>query len=280
MTQAGNEENLRELVTPISEWLNGIIAVVHHPCENDPGAKYLERAKGEGKIIYRDFVFRHDFSMNECLFSGAIEEDDLVLICDTMERCQPAFVSRIQSQIGPMMKETDTTVLSYYDKPYLIRYQESMRYQGSPHWSLVGWSGRALEWSQIEPDETKVRWNVRPFKRKDKWQWIEHYCKYMVAYPAGSNHARLGLDKWPGDIAKNFHERENRRLEFRRQMKKNGYPLTVDGLKQLFSKNPLDSWAKDAINSEKTWNDGYRLWILHDDTMVDTHRLEDMRRIE
>ncbi len=274
ITNAGNEENLRELIEPIKEHLDGIVAVFHHP--KDSGADYLESVKGAGKVIYRDWVNRFDYSLNECLFAGIIEEGDIVVKTDVLERPAAPFVSIIKDTIHPGMISQGLDCLYYYGKDYVYIYNELMQYQGSPHTGLRG-TKKAIEISSHYPNEADVRLNVRPLKRTDPLNWVAHYLKYYL-YPAGSNQCLLGLEK-QGDPAKLFGPREERRLAFRREMRRRGFPMTVDGAKAILAA-PLDHVMKGFINGDKIVNDSYRLFVLKDETVVDTHLPKDMKLID
>lgn len=274
MSQGGEIENIREIISPISEWLNGVIWTMHDAPTDDEGVKFLEAAKGDGKVIHRFYNQRNYFSMNETLFSGLIQEGDFVIWTDALERPMPEFVSRIHSEIGPMMVEADLDVIFAWGKAFLIRYREGMEYGGTPHWYLQGWNGRGIEWSTVEADENKVRKNMRPIKRTDDWHWVGHYARYFIQQPAGSNCALLGLEK-QGNPQQLFPVREKRRLEFRKAMKGRGYELTLKGLKEMLSRD-LDPWLKGELNVEKTWSDYYNYEILGLRNIKHTHDPKDM----
>lgn len=272
MTAAGNEENLRELVTPILPFIDGIVAVVHRPCDNDAGLKFLEDNKGEGKIIVRDFVQRHDFSQTETLYAGVIKEGDLFIVCDTLERPVPSFIETVKGHINDFMLQHDLDCIYYYGKAYIVRYNELMHYRGSPHWGLAGVKS-GIDFATFYPDDNLIRQNVRPVKRPDPFHFVGHYVKYYL-YPAGSNHCLLGLEK-NGDPNKLFPVREARRLEFRKELVKRGYPLTLDGVKQLID-DGLDKTMQEFFTSEKILNDAYRYFKLGLTNFKDDHNWEDM----
>lgn len=275
MCGPGNADNIREMVDPVSSWLDGVIWVLHDCPLDDPGARYLALRTGLGRVIHRGWpTGRHWHSMNDTLYTGLIAEGDYVLWCDTLERPMPAFVSRIKTEIGPMMTANDVDVIAAWGKAYLMRYRETMEYRGSPHWSLVGHNGRGIEWSTIEPDETKVRFNARPLKRTSEWHWIEHYVRYYTAYPAGSNHCLLGLEK-NGDPNALFPPREARRLAFRKHLVSRGVPLTVEGVKQWMERG-ADEVGKRFVREEKILNDAWRFWVVGDRTLVDNHDHKDL----
>ena len=271
MSGPNQVENMTEMIEPILDHIDGIIWVLNDCPKDDPGARYLETVKGAGRIIHRSFTPRYWHLMNETLFTELTEEGDLLIWTDPLERPAAEFLKKAKSEIAPFMDETQTSCIYYYGKPFLFRYCETLQYQQSPHWTLTGYPGRAIEWSQIEPNERKVRLNVRPEKRKDKFHWVGHYSRYYISFPAGSNTVALGLDHFPpGDRNEQFAIREQRRLEFRRMMNGRGLPLDNEGLKQLLSQ-PLDAEVRGFLAAEKILSDYYHHVILGDDTVVDSH---------
>ena len=265
-----NAGNIIEMVDPLRQWLDGIIWVLHDCPILDAGSLWLESAKKQGLIIHRPWPRgRHFHSMNDTLYCGPMEEGDFFIWTDVLEHPRPEFVSRIKTDIIPALNRDNIDVVVYYGKPFLIRYRETLEYRGSPHWQLIGTNGRAIEWSQVEPDESKVRQNMRPVKRTDKMHWVTHYLKYMIEYPAGSNHALLGLSDF-GDPNVLFPPREQNRLEFRREIKQRGYPVTVEGFKAM-CKGPLDDTLVRYLNSDKVFSDAYNYLILGRTDVVHSH---------
>lgn len=277
MTAAGNEENLRELVEPLLPHIDGVVAVFHRPCDGDAGLAYLESVKGAGKVIVRDWVQRHNYSQTETLYAGVIQEGDLFIITDTLERPAAQFIQHCKGHLNQFMLEHDVDCLYYYGKAYIVRYNESMHYQGSPHWWLVGVkSGIELSGFEAYKDEGKVRLNVRPFKRQDENNWVGHYLKYFL-YPPGSNHALLGLDTY-GDPAQLFPLREEKRLLFRQEMRRRGYPVTVDGFKAMCkAEGQPDESLKTFLNSDKVWADAYWGLVMgKPEILTHSHKPADM----
>jgi hypothetical protein len=271
-----SEENARETIEPILPWLDGVVYVQNNVSREAPSSIYLESVKGDGKIIYRDGpVVRHSHIMNETLFTDLIQEGEFCIWADPLERPDARFISRVKHEVIPMMNEADLDVLFYYGKAYLFRYRETLEYRNTPHWTLTGWNGRAIEWSTIEPDEGKVRLNVRPFKRTDKHHFVLHYARYYVSYPAGSNTCALGLEQHPGGATQEvFARREGMRLAFRKEMKRRGVPLTVGGLKTLLT-GPLDDTLKAYLRGEKILSDAYHLFHGRTDGIKDNHNPAD-----
>jgi len=277
MSGSPSEENAVEMIEPVLSHLDGVIWVLNDVPPTAPVARYLESVKGLGRIIHRAWPRgRHHVAMNDTLFCGPMVEGDAFFWVDDLERPMLPFVSRIKSEIWALMQEADLDVIAAWGKPYLMRYHETLEYRNSPHWSLHGWNGRGMEWSTIEPDETKVRFNARPSKRgpQDGLHWIGHYAKYWIEYPPGSNHAALGIEQWGGDPNQAFAKRETQRLAFREEMRHRGVPLTVDGLKTLLT-GPLDETLKNHLRAEKTLSDFYHYLHGRGAELRDTHRPSD-----
>lgn len=280
MSSESDSENYVEMLEPLLPFLSGVIWSLCDVSPSSPAARYLESVKGEGKIIHRPWCpGRHFVPMNDTLWSGRMEEGDFFIQNDLLERPKPEFVSRIKSGIVPMMREADVGAIYFYGKAFLVKFNETLEYAGSPHWFLKNTEGRVIEWSAIEPDEKKVRENVRSLKRNSSnHSWTTHYASYWL-YPQGSNHALLGLEKRPGDLSQNFNEREARRLEFRKELRKRGFPMTLDGLKALLTA-PLDETLKRHLREEKTLSDVYHFWHGREHLLKDTHLPSDAVSID
>ncbi len=271
-----NLRELEEIIEPIKRYLDGLIVTLH---TNDRFTKsdlsfYLEQNKGEGEIIYRKWVNRHDISMNEFLWCGAMDEDSYCILVDTLERPILSFVSEIKYNIIPSMQVAGVDCLIYASKPYIFKFSERLKFVGSPHWGLQGCEKYA-DFTQTIPDESLVRLNVRDQKRKP-FDFVEKYLSYYL-YPEGSNHCLLGLEK-NGNVNDLFPIREQRRLNFRKALKQRGYPLSVKGIYTLIY-NGLDKEMKSYFNEEKILNDYYRLIFEKREDFKDDHDFKNMIRI-
>ena len=267
-----SSENPVEMIEPILPYLDGIVWCLSDVPTTAPSARYLETVKGAGKIIHRFWPTRHNHAMNDTLYTGLIKEGDFFIYTDDKERPAAEFLSRVKSEFIPMMNESDCDVIFYFQKAFLIRYRETLEYRNTPHWSLVGWNNRGIEWSNIEPNERLVRLNVRPQKRKDPLNWVNHYFFYYINQPAGSNTVALGLDQFPpGDRNQQFAERETRRLEFRKMMVRRGLPLNLDGAKTLLS-GDVDEEVLQYVKAEKILSDFFWLLRGRGAELRDSHR--------
>lgn len=283
ITSEGNLENLKEMIEPIKEYFDGLIFTFHGEVSymtkigevdywnREIGAKYLEDNKKAGKIIYANWCNRHAYSQNHFLYQGPMENGDKFILLDSMERVSIEFCKDHLPKLIEYMDANNVAMLANYGKGFLFRFNEMLEFRGSPHWYATQLDGQQAN-LQLEKN---LFWNVRGEKR-DKNHWTRHYARYMFCYPAGSNHALLGLEK-QGDPQKLFPIREQLRLDFRKEALKRGFPLTMEGLKAMLS-GPLDDTLKYYLNNEKTWNDFRRWDIEGDDTVVDSHLPSDMKK--
>lgn len=280
MAGPGSLEDLKELVEPVKQYFRGICALVHDSDENDPEVNYLWKVNHElngGNIITGKFVGRHDHSRNRILYETGIQEGDYLVTLDTLERIPVEFAENLQHLIS-QMEQSHTYVLYYYSKPYVIKFREDMQYVGNPHESLRS-SYRAInsfELSNNIKDESKVRVNMRPIKRRDPKHFINHYLKYFL-YP-NSNQNLLGLEHKEGEANKNFQDLENIRLGFRELLRKRGVNNDLESVQKLFS-GPMDDELKYYINNHKHLNDFYLYNILKDESVVDDHTWKTMKKI-
>ncbi len=261
ITSSGNEANLRAMIEPIAPLFDGVIATFHYP--KDEGTDYLESRVGAGRIIYANWCERHGYSMQHILWQGPMRDGDRFIFLDSMERVSREFCEGRLKSLLKLMDETDTAMVANFGKGFLFRFNEQLEFRGSPHWFCQNLDGRAIN---VELDKSEF-WNERNTQR-DELHWITHYAKYWL-YPAGSNHALLGLEK-QGKPEVLFPIREQRRLAFRREMVKRGYPLTVDGLNEMLT-GPLDEVLKEHLRAEKTLSDVYWLWHDKGHLLKDTH---------
>lgn len=272
----GSYVDLDELWTPIKDHFDGICAV-YFGNQDDIEAKYLEAAKGEGRIIYLPYVGRHDLARNVALHCGVIQNDEIVVVTDTLERPSPVFCRDVGNLLSGQVN-----ILFFFGKPLAFRYHESLTYVGSPHENLRRQDGQmcaidlAYGWGEDKIDEAAIRANVRPQKR-DKYHFVNHFARYML-FPWGSNHALLGLEK-NGDPTKLFPIRETKRLEFREEMRRRGYSVDLQGLKKMLS-GPIDARLRDLIQGDKVWSDWYWYYIKGRKDVVCGHDDRDMIKDE
>jgi len=271
MAGKGSLEDIRELWEPIKVYFDGLVCTYHGDRE-DEDAKYLEGTKGEGRIIYLPYSGRHDHSRNTYLWCGPIEQGDWCCQADTLERPSPTFLSLA---IGPSRHmltdryERYPNIYYFHSKPFLFRYHESMRYQGTPHEMLVreDGGGRGFELRDTYPNEADVRENVRPLKR-DRWEFVKHYGRYSLL-PWGSNHYILPLSGKP-NAEEIFRKRESARVAFIDLLRELNVKRDVDSIIE-YMKGKMDPRFVAHVETDKVWNDVYRKYVLGREDFVDNH---------
>lgn len=281
MCGPGSLTDLKELWGPITPYIDGIGAV-YFGSTSDPEFRYLESVKGGGKIICLPYVGRHDLARTVCVHNGAIEEGDWVMQFDTLERVPASFATTLRSFI-PLLKQRGVNAAYYYGKIFLYEYHESIVFQGTPHegFRRLDNNLKAVELNVSFNDESKVRLNVRPIKRPDRFHFVDHYLKYYVGQPWGSNHVLLGLEK-NGDPQKLFPMRETRRLVFREYCRtKLGLALTADAIKAYMLEHQKDMPEdfKKFLREEKILNDAWRYHVLGCRDFTDDHDHKNMVEI-
>lgn len=270
ITSSGNKQLLEEMVEPIKHLVRGLVFTFHYP--KDDGADYLEANKGDGEIIYAKWCQRHGYSQNHFLYQGPMQDGDYFILLDSAERISAEFLTNKYPQIQSQMQERNIAMVANYGKGFIFRYNEQLEFRNSPHWNSINLDGST---ANLELPLTDF-WNVRA-QYRDKFQWVGHYVKYML-YPAGSNHALLGLEK-NGNPQELFPKREKLRLEFRKYLKNElGVELTVGAFKRYLRENDgrYPEKFKFYLNKEKVWNDAYRYWVLKDESLLDNHDFKDM----
>ena len=275
MCGPGSVADLIELWEPIKAHFNGVCAV-YFGARTDDEAQYLELIKGEGRITYLPYTGRHDLARVCTVHCGAIENDDIVVVTDVLERPSPVFCRDVKNLLSGQLN-----TLFFFGKILAYRYHESITYIGTPHEAFRRLDGqmRAVDlaqgWGENKIDEATIRANVRPQKRPPD-HWVGHFARYMLL-PWGSNHALLGLEK-NGNPAELFPIREAKRLAFREEMRRRGYPVSLKGLKDMLS-GEIDDRLKGFINSDKVWTDYYWHVIKGRDDVVCGHDDKDMIRL-
>ena len=155
ITSSGNSHNLRELIQPVLHCFDGLVWTFHKP--QDEGIDYLESVKGDGKIIYTDWVGRYDFARNHYLFSNTIKEG------------------------------------LYYEGKFLaFKLNEWMFWRNSIHETLEGVQ-KPIDLKGAMPfDEHPIRVNLRKEKRQ-KFTFVKQALRYYLT--KGSIHCLLGCEK-------------------------------------------------------------------------------------
>lgn len=274
MAGPGSLQDLKEMFESIREHFNGICAVYFGEPTDDE-ADYLEANRGAGRITYLPYVGRHDLARNVGLHCGKIENDDIVVVTDALERPAPTFCR----DVGNLLSG-DINTLFFFGKILAFRYHESATYVGTPHERFARQDGQmraadlAHGWGENKIHEAEIRANVRPQKRPPT-HYLNHYLRYYISMPWGGNHCVLG-NEHRGDPWALYHEREKIRLELREYLRSKSVSLTPEGFIEYIKANPKDPEIIRCCNAEKITNDIYRVHILGDHAVNDNHHWQDM----
>lgn len=270
----GSAADLSEIWEPIKEYFDGICATCFAEMGSEE-ALYMEENKGAGHIIYLPYVGLHDIARNAALHCGKIEDDDIVVVTDVLERPSPTFCRDVSNLLAGQIN-----TLFFFGKILAFRYHESLSYVGTPHELFNRFDGKmrfidlAQGWGENKVNEALIRANVRPQKRPSN-HWINHYGRYYISMPYGSNHCLLG-NEHRGDPMTLYREREKTRIALREYLRGLGVPLTVEGFIRYMKQNPRDPNLIRFCNAEKITNDLYRVNVLGDTTVNDNHHWRDM----
>ena len=252
-------DDIRELWEPIKDHFAGLCAVCHaHPKSEE--AIYLEANKKDGRIVYLPYVGRHDLSRIVAVHCGVIQDGQIVVQFDALERLNPSFAAAIPELVTNL---SQVDAFFYYGKIFIYRYHESVTFSGTPHegWHMQHKRAVTLELSKAYPNEKDVRLNVRPLKR-DAFHFVNHYLGYYL-HPWGSNHLRLGADRAQA-AGISFEDRENRRMAFREFCRKQGIGLKANEVIEYMVKHKQDAAPefKDHVQNEKILNDVWRYHVM------------------
>lgn len=253
ITNEGNEQNLKELIDPIKDYFDGLVWTFHYP--KDDGAEYLESVKGDGKIIYTDWLGRYDFPRNHYLFSNVIREGDWFFNIDSEERLSPEFMQNWSSH-KEIFENNGIDGLYYEGKFMAFKLNEWMYWKNSIHEMLSG-CNRAIDLHGHEVfDSTPIRVNLRSEKRGE-FDFVKQALRYYLT--KGSIHVQLACEDNPDLIKK----RHLARIEFRNHLMLNNIDVNnVDEVIDFICSDDLDEVTKKIINFEKYVNDVYRYYKL------------------
>ncbi len=276
MAGSGSLEDIDELVSPVIQYFDGLKVLLHGSIDSDEG-QYLEAHKGSGKIIYGEYVGRHDHSRCRLLYETGVKQGEILVSLDTLERVAISFAASL-GQLVEWMNINNVDVVYYYGKPYVIRFREDIFYRGSPHESLqADYPLNRVEFSSQFPEgPNAIRINMRPVKRTLKHHFVAHYLRYYLL--CASNQCLLGLEN-RGNPAELFPKRDAIRLAFRDYLRRHNVEPTVEAVVEMMKK-PLDEEFKYFLSNEKIIQDAYRFFIENDITINDNHHWKDMKIYE
>ena len=275
------KQDICEIWAEVGEFLHGIVCT-YHGKRDDETAQYLESIKGDGEVVYSTYCRRHDFSRNQYLYCGPIQNGDWCVQIDVLERIPRSFAQDLLAHIE-YFKSQNINLVYFHSKAFIFEFHDSLQYGGNPHEGLRRTDGKAvaIELNNIFKDESKVRYSVRHLKR-DKYHFVDGHLKYYL-FPYGSNHCLLGLEKncdgTQEEVRKLFVERETRRMEFFSMLEMLELKRDFETIKLLVIGKMPPSLIK-YFNEEKILNDFYRYHALNDRSFNDDHDWKNMVKIE
>lgn len=244
-------QNMKELTDPIYEHIDGLLYTIDDGAFEDGTYELLNKRKGEGALIHRNFVKNHSYSHNHWLLdSGVLKTGDIFIMRDSAERFHPEWASKIRNFIDTLVFGGVKTAFNY-NKLFFAVKNDSMEFVHSPHWALKGWQREVIEMSNYH-DELKKEWTWRkrdgeeggrPIDNK-----IDHEAKYYWTY-GNSNHLLLGRE----DNIEEYQRLEIIRLHLRDQARILGFELTLDGLKEFMKWITSDEVEDSTRNNGKNW---------------------------
>lgn len=262
-----SRQNIDEL-TSVAHHFDGLAAIDHY--STDGTHEILESRKGDGFVVQLPYYGHHGWSMNGFLFHPKVEDGTWILLRDSSERISETFAQNIR-QFVAMLENNGINSVYQYSKLLLFKRFPHQQFGNTPHWGLQGAHPNAIQIDQtgLFKSDEEYCYSVR--NRRPLFHWVGAYLRYYLLHD--SNHCLLGLKD-----QSLFPARDAKRSAFRQFVRARGYPVTIDGVKALFSE-PLDDETKAHINAELILHDYYRHEILGDTTLTDKHDPSSIRPI-
>lgn len=263
LTMTQNRENhISQMVKNIYPTFEGIVGLVNQP-SNDKTLEILERNKGNGRILTREFVPNHAFLMNELLFCRHIKPGQYCVYLDSPEELTEEFLS-ILPELMEKFDNENIGALYWDNRPYLFKYHEYLQFVGNYHWGLSGVEGNIITLS----DKDKYIINKR--KETPEISWCYNPIKSFICYPL-SNETTIMYEKYGSEIV-NIHEKERRKFRTFLQEKLNLNLNTLDDLIEYMKKIKTreiipESYFIDYVEFEYRLSELFQLKVLNMDFM-------------
>jgi len=257
---ANQYHNIKELTDPVYKEVDGLIFVCDEKTD-DGTFELLEERKGCGQIFKRKWSNSHDHNQNVFLLEGPMQDGDFFLLRDSMERFNPEWIKNIRSFVEDLEKEGICSIFNY-NKGFMFKKNDSMIFQNSPHWHLLGIRNKIIDLSHyFDENKHEHTWRIRDGEKGGRPidNKIDHEAKYAWVY-GRSNHLLLGME----DKYEEFQRAENIRQQARLYAKDSGIAMTIEGLKEFIGKVKAESPENLVafINSHRVWKNFYRFHFL------------------
>ena len=264
---SSEHDNIKELTEPIYDVIDGLIYVVDDKCD-EATLNLLEERKGKGEILHRKWTNDHDLQMNVFLRKSVLQPNDWFILRDSMERFNPEWAAQLPQLLDTLSLNGINSVYNY-GKGFAFKWNDSMIFQGSPHWGLQGTRPHAIDLAEtLDEDKHEHTWRIkdgeeggRPIHNK-----IDHEAKYLWTY-GRSNHAYLGVD-----FDNEMECALMQRAEMIRQIARHNAryaecELNIEGLKKYLTQLRDDDpeSLEGFVNSHRVWKNFYRFHFLEED---------------
>jgi glycosyltransferase involved in cell wall biosynthesis len=250
------KQNIDEMTKDIYQYFDGLIFV--DGGSTDGTLDILNERKGSGKIINRDWSNDHDLQMNLFLRSNIIKNDDWFIIRDSCERLNVEWVKNLKVFIKEFLIKNNINSCVDRDKAFLVKYNDYMFFQGTPHWGLQGMQPNFIDlYKYYQSNQKLFAWEERPIQRE---HYIDSDMKYYFIY-GRSNHCVLHYYD-NGKTPERYQQQENIRQQFRAYCQSLGIDFSLNSLIQYWKKE-VDETMKTFIDNERLIRRFYRLNILN-----------------
>ncbi len=144
ITSDNERENIDELTKDIWQSFDGICAVIHAQSYTNEVSALLDSRIKKGFIKERTWMANHSHSMNEWLFDKRIEQGDVCVIRDTLERLNPQFAQNLSFIIDELAKKNVWNIWSG-GKLLAFRRWSNQQFFGGIQWGFSGYYNNTID---------------------------------------------------------------------------------------------------------------------------------------
>ncbi len=192
ITSQNERNNIDELTKDIWHHFDGICAVVHPDGESTQVSALLVDRMKEGFVTKQPFLHHHSHAMNSWLLDKRIEQGDICVIRDSLERLNPQFAQNLSFIYQELLKQGIWNIWAG-GKLLSFRRNYNQSFFGGIHWGLAPLSGKSIDVKNINllyNEDRNCAYSVRNEKRPRSSQ-VYHEVKYLLDYGVNGNHLNL-----------------------------------------------------------------------------------------